>query len=170
MKARRTRPWRTSSPSAKLAVLAATAVSPDAVKMLEDRVRPGGPGMAMSEADKTARPAGQNLSGSVVLFAVKTCIVAVVISISTIFVANWLIESLEDSTAQTIARLRETSIGGHQFWAKIEHELDRAADPASDLPPAKKHKLVNDVRVIVARWRPFIDAVQDELKKPAGAN
>jgi len=52
------------------------------------------------------------------------------------------------------------------IWGKIERELDRAADPASDLPPEKKQKLVNDVRVIVARWRPFLDAVAGEMQKP----
>ena len=31
-------------------------------------------------------------------------------------------------------------------------------------------KLINDVRVIVARWRPFIEAVQSEMQKPASAN
>jgi hypothetical protein len=59
--------------------------------------------------------------------------------------------------------------GGPQFWGKIEQKLDRAADVSSDLPPEKKQKLINDVRVIVARWRPFIDAVQSEMQKPTNA-
>lgn len=109
-------------------------------------------------------------SGGIAQFAVKTCIVAVVISFSTIFIAEWVIESLEDSTSRTISNLRElwsqTTLGGPQFWNKIERELDRAAAPAAELPIEKKQKLLNDVRVIVARWRPFLDAVQDEMQKP----
>jgi len=113
--------------------------------------------------------------GDIAQFAVKTCIVAIVISASTIFVANWIMESLETSATRGLRALREeiraefqkTPIGGPRFWGKVEQELDRAADPASDLPPDKKQKLVNDVRVITARWRPFVDAVTTEMQKPA---
>jgi hypothetical protein len=106
-------------------------------------------------------------------FAAKTCIVALAISACTIFVANWVIRSVEDSTARTIsaqlAKMADMRIGGPRFWEKLEHELDNAASPSSDLPPEKKQKLLNDVRVIVARWRPFIDAAQNEIQNPASA-
>jgi len=101
--------------------------------------------------------------GAVTLFAVKACIVAVVISAATIFTVDWIISDVGEALGNTVQ-------GGPQFWGKIEHELDRAADPASDLPPEKKQKLINDVRVIVARWRPFIEAVQSELQKSSSAN
>lgn len=95
----------------------------------------------MSEADKKADRRWYS-SGDLKLFAIKTCLVAIV----TIFTANWIIESsvqtLEDSTARTIANFRaeltRTPIGGEHFWEKIERELDRAADGSSDLPPGKK--------------------------------
>ena len=56
--------------------------------------------------------------------------------------------------------VQQTSIGGRKFWARLEEELDRAAAPASDLPPERKQKLINNVRVLAARWRPLIDALQ----------
>jgi len=121
----------------------------------------------MSEADRNT---GQNLSGNIVSFINKTCIVAIVISACTVLVANLVIDSVEDATARTISKLQGTVKGGRQFWVKIEEELDRAAAPSSDLSPEKKQKLINDVRVIVARWRPFIDAVQNEIQKPSSAN
>jgi hypothetical protein len=129
----------------------------------------------MSDRDnQTERPIEVHLPSGFTLFAFKTCLVAVVISVCTLFVANWIIESVEDSTARTIgnvrAQLKQTSIGGRQFWTKIEHDLDLAADSSSDLPPEQKQKLLNDVRVIVARWRPFIDAAQSEMQKPTTAN
>ena len=113
------------------------------------------------------------LSRDLKIFAVKTCLVAIV----TIFVALWLIESvantIRESFVYTMAELRETAQlvprGGKQFWGKIEQELDHAADVSTDLPPEKKQKLINDVRVIVARWKPFIDAVQSEMQKPPNA-
>jgi hypothetical protein len=111
-------------------------------------------------------------SGDLKIFAIKTCLVAIV----TIFAALWIIDSvantIRESVVYTMAELREQvqlPRGGKQFWEKIEQQLDRAADTSSDLPPEKKQKLINDVRVIVARWRPFIDAVQSEMQKPPNA-
>ena len=46
--------------------------------------------------------------------------------------------------------------GGSQFWARIEQDLERQADPRNDLPEARKEKLLADLRVVVARWRPFV--------------
>jgi hypothetical protein len=109
------------------------------------------------------------LSGDLKVFAIKTCLVAIV----TIFAALWIIDSvastIRESVVYTMAELREQvqiPRGGPQFWGKIEQQLDRAADVSSDLSPEKKQKLINDVRVIVVRWRPFIDAVQSEMQKP----
>jgi len=101
-------------------------------------------------------------SSSLIHFAIKVGIVAVVISLCTIFVADAIMWQLEEVIAGTLG-----TATGTPFWTKVERELDRAADPASELPPKKKQKLINDVRVIVARWRPLVDAVQVELQKPA---
>jgi hypothetical protein len=102
---------------------------------------------------------------------IKTCIVAIVVSLCTIFVVDWIIQSVEDSISRTSDNLvaalsSQAPTGGRKFWAEIERNIDIAADPRSDLPPEKKQQMLNDVRVIVARWRPFIDAVSDELQKP----
>jgi hypothetical protein len=119
--------------------------------------------MADSIGEAKARPPiDERFLGNIVGFAIKACIVAVVISASTIFVADSIIDSVKDAIA--------SGTSGAQFWGKIERELDRAADPASDLPPEKKQKLLNDVRVIVVRWRPFLDTVQSELRKAPGTN
>ena len=123
------------------------------------------------ESDKTAlneQPTARPPS-TIAQFAMKTCVVAVVISVCTIVVVDRIIDDLQDFAAQTIAGVRSSTIGGRKFWTKIENELNRAADPASDLTAEEKKKLINDVRVIVARWRPFVDAVQDELQKPREA-
>jgi hypothetical protein len=126
----------------------------------------------MSDADKAAKPIG--VFGQIMVFAIKTCIVVVAISARALFVAEAVVDNLQDSVARTISDLRrqlpQGPIGGRQLGAKIEEELDRAADPSTELPPEKKQKLIHDVHVIVARWRPFIEAVQSEMQKPAGAN
>ena len=130
-----------------------------------------GQGIVMSNANKgTDRP--WYFSDDLKLFAIKTGLVAII----TIFAALWIVDSVantvRESVVYTMAELREQvqfPLGGKQFWGKIEQELDHLADASSDLPPEKKQKLINDVRLIVARWRPFIDAVQSEIQKPPNA-
>jgi hypothetical protein len=110
-------------------------------------------------------------SGTYKDFLIKTCIIAIVISLSVIFVVDWTIQSVEDSISRTadnmVAALSsQIPTGGRKFWTEIEHNIDLAAAPNSDLAPEKKQRILNDVRIIVARWRPFIDAVSDEMEKP----
>jgi hypothetical protein len=52
---------------------------------------------------------------------------------------------------------------GRTFWSNVERELDRAADPTSDLPDEKKQKLLSDIRRIADRWRPFVTEVSGIL-------
>jgi hypothetical protein len=104
-------------------------------------------------------------------FLIKTCIVAIVISLSVIFVVDWIIQSVEDSISRTgdnmvAAFSSQIPTGGRKFWTEIERNIDLAAAANSDLAPEKKQRILNDVRIIVARWRPFIDAVSDEMEKP----
>ena len=110
-----------------------------------------------------------DLTGPILLFAAKTCIVAVVVTACAVFAADWVIGSAEDSFARSVRSVQQTSIGGRKFWARLEEELDRAAAPASDLPPERKQKLINNVRILTARWRPLIDALQDGRQAPAAA-
>jgi hypothetical protein len=108
-------------------------------------------------------PAKAGWSAGILSFAIKTCIVGVVIYTCAVFTTDAILESVND----TIHSVKSVRIGGAPFWEKIEHELDRAADPSSDLPPEKKQKIINDLRIIVARWRPVIEAIQGDTAKPA---
>jgi hypothetical protein len=68
--------------------------------------------------------------------------------------------------------VRDTHIGGAQFWAKMEGELDRAADPSRDMPAEQKKKLLAQVHVVVERWRPFMAEIAPlfaDFQKPAPA-
>lgn len=111
---------------------------------------------AAAASEETRRKASQR-SGGIVQFAVKACILAVVISASALYVANSIIDNIREALGNTT---------GKPFWTKVERELDRAAAPESDLPPEQKEKLLHDIHVIVARWRPFLNAVDSELQKP----
>jgi hypothetical protein len=105
-------------------------------------------------------------SSTILQFAAKVCIAVVVISAATLYVAERVMDDFESAITVAIKGALGNTTGA-PFWGRVERELDRAADPATDLPPEKKQKLLNDVRMIVARWRPFIDTIQDELQKPS---
>ena len=109
-------------------------------------------------AEEARRSGTRRQSGGLLQFAIKACIVAVIVSASTIFIINSVADRFRDVFANA---------SGRPFWTKVERELDHAAAPESDLPPEKKEKLLRDIHVIVARWRPFLDAVSSELQKPA---
>jgi hypothetical protein len=128
-------------------------------------------GLAMSETTTEKKRSEASPLTGIAAFAVKTCIVGVVITACAIFAADWVVDNLQVSVLTTIATIHDemasTTVGGHQFWDKVARELDRAADPSTDLPPEKKEKLLRDVRVIVARYRPFIEAAQKGWQDPA---
>jgi hypothetical protein len=46
--------------------------------------------------------------------------------------------------------------GGSNFWAKIEADLEKLADPKNELPPEKRKKLLTQIKTLADRWRPFV--------------
>jgi uncharacterized membrane protein len=80
--------------------------------------------------------------GEVRQFVVKALIVIGLIAGITALSAGLLASkfqqlagSVERMVENTQAKMQQyTQVGGASFWEKMEHELDRAADPASDLP------------------------------------
>jgi hypothetical protein len=68
-----------------------------------------------------------------------------------------LASRVERAVRDTDAKMQQyTNVGGARFWEKLEHELDRAADAASDLPAEQKRKLLGQIHTVVERWRPFM--------------
>jgi hypothetical protein len=68
---------------------------------------------------------------------------------------------------ETNAKMQQyTKVGGARFWEKMQHELDRAADPASDLPAEQKRKLLAQIHVVVERWRPFMAEIAPLFADP----
>lgn len=113
---------------------------------------------AVALAAELARSKEPPQSGGLLQFAVKAVIVTVIISASAAFIVNSIVDNIRNALGNTTepAILEQT-----------RKELDRAAAPESDLPPEQKEKLLHDIHIIVARWRPFLDAVDTELRKPA---
>jgi hypothetical protein len=110
--------------------------------------------------------------GTIGEFAVKTVIVALAV-IAAFAVTFFIIDHMaEVRIAQLRATIEASSkIGGRQFWTKLEQELERQADPALDLSPEKKRKILAQIKTLSDRWRPFIleaaSAVSCDVKEPA---
>jgi hypothetical protein len=122
----------------------------------------------METRDEATSPAADMRLGPIGQFAVKTVIIA-----AAIVVSAWImLDDFADRRMQQIERsLRSaTSLGGRQFWAKLENQLDQLADPKSDLPPEKKAKILAQIKVVADRWRPLLleaaAAVEGDASKP----
>ena len=90
-------------------------------------------------------------------FTLKALIIIGLITGAFILWAALLVPRIERVVENAEAKMQQyTKVGGAQFWAKVEDELERAADPAHDIPPEKKRKLLSQIQVLVERWRPFM--------------
>jgi hypothetical protein len=108
--------------------------------------------------------------GPIGRFLVKTVIIC-----AAIIVSGWIMLDLLDDFATRRMEILERTVRaatvppGHRFWIKLEGELDRLADPRTDLPPEKKQKILMQIKVISDRWRPFFveaaSAIEGESKK-----
>jgi hypothetical protein len=95
--------------------------------------------------------------GPVGLFLLKTVIVCAAIIVS----GRIMLELLDDFAVRRMEQVERTVraatvIGGNRFWTKLESELDRLADPKTDLSPEKKQKILSQIKIISDRWRPFL--------------
>jgi len=102
---------------------------------------------AQATANSTVGPLGQ--------FVFKTAVVA-----GAILLSAWImLDMLDDFASRRMQQLDTTirsAFGGRQFWTKLEDELDRLADPRSDLSPEKKQKILSQIKIVSERWRPFL--------------
>jgi hypothetical protein len=98
------------------------------------------------------------------VFAAKAAIVFLLLTAAATYLAirtQQIVDSAWYKVETNIQRVALTS--GRTFWSNVERELDRAADPTSDLPDEKKQKLLSDIRRIADRWRPFVTEVSGIL-------
>lgn len=106
------------------------------------------------------QPFAINAAGDLRQFAVKVFIVAAAIA-AVLMISGLFIASSAQSVVSNIK-----GMGGSAFWGRVERELDRMASPESDLPEAKKQKLLADIRAIGAKWRPFVVELRSALEAP----
>jgi hypothetical protein len=107
------------------------------------------------------------------MFALKALIIIGVILAALEFVSS----SAQTRAERVIQNARRSFEGsamtGKQFWTRVETEISRQAEPGRELPEAERQKLLANIRVLVARWRPFVAeaaklfaAADEPAKKP----
>jgi hypothetical protein len=90
------------------------------------------------------------------LFAAKAAIVTVAVLII-LFGAGQFMASVIEGQKEQLTLLK----GGPAFWQKMEGKLYKLADEP-DLPPEKKQKIVNALRKLSVKYKPYLDAVAGE--------
>jgi hypothetical protein len=79
-------------------------------------------------------------------FTLKALVVIRLIVGAFILSAAWRAPKFERVVRNTEAKMQQyTKVGGAQFWEKLVRELGRAADPAYEIPPEKKRKLLSQI-------------------------
>ena len=125
----------------------------------------------MEATQEPTSPALDSGLGPIGLFLIKTVIVSAAIVLS-----FWILLDVVDGFATRRMEQLErtvraaTSVGGRQFWTKLEGQLDKLADARTDFPPEKKAKILSQIRAISDRWRPFLQeaaaAIEGDAPKP----
>lgn len=90
------------------------------------------------------------------LFGAKVAIVTVAILVI-LYGAGQFIAFQIESEKEQLAFLK----GGPAFWGKMESKLYNLADEP-DLSPEKKQKILNALRKLSTKYRPYLDAIAAE--------
>ena len=119
--------------------------------------------------------AARPVSGDLRSFALKSGIAIGLITAAVILVGGLLASKIDDTIARAVysiqvqlAPIANAKIGGSQFWAKVENEIDRVANTNNSLAPEKQQKLLSNIRAIVTRVRPFVAEVAPLFSDPRG--
>ena len=110
----------------------------------------------MSETGSDLKAAEGKPLSPLQLFCAKVAIVTVAILVI-LFGAGQIIASVLEDQKEQLAVLK----GGPVFWEKIEGKLYKLADEP-DLRPEKKQKIINALRKVSAKYKPYLDAIGGE--------
>jgi hypothetical protein len=106
----------------------------------------------MSESDDLMVAEDKPLSPLQIFFA-KVAIITIAI-LAILYGIGYFVTSYIESQTETIRILK----GGPAFWGLMETKLYRMADEP-DLPPERKKKIVDALRKLSTKYRPYFEAV-----------
>jgi hypothetical protein len=96
------------------------------------------------------------------IFFVKVVVITAAIVVALYF-AGYFLQAAIASKAEQLTFLK----GGPVFWEQMERELYTFADQP-DMPAEKKQKIIDALRKIAVKYKPFVDAL-DGQDAPAQA-
>jgi hypothetical protein len=71
-----------------------------------------------------------------------------------LYASGFFLEAFIARQADQIAVLK----GGPAFWSTLEYKLYKLAD-APDMPPEEKKKIIDALRRLSTKYKPFVDAL-----------
>lgn len=112
----------------------------------------------------------RNSWGPVWQFAVKIVIAGAVVTYCLSYLIDYAVSDVNGMIDARINQLRfelrthadqygdklASNFTGRAFWERLQKGIERAAAPENALPPDQQQKLLQDVRVLTDRARPFI--------------
>jgi hypothetical protein len=113
-------------------------------------------GVPAAFPDRAPAPPNVRYLDALGLFAAKAAIVFLFLAVA-VAASGAVITARVHSAVIDI--MGSDTVGGAQFWSKLEQDLQKAADPSGDLPEQKKQQLLANIKVLVNRWHPFVAAV-----------
>ncbi len=114
-----------------------------------------------SEFSEQGAEGGGQIVGDLRLFALKSGIVVGFVAIAMLLVGGLVARRKVDETILRTAYAIRTnlppnvSIGGPQFWSKVETQLERATAMVDRMSPDEQQKMLTSIRTVVSRVRPF---------------
>jgi hypothetical protein len=103
------------------------------------------------------------LSPLQIFFAKVGAVTAAILII--LYAAGYFLSSFIESTAEPLQVLK----GGPAFWGTVEHKLYRLADEP-DLPPEKKKKIVDALRRLSNKYKPYFEALGGDVSPGESKN
>jgi hypothetical protein len=107
----------------------------------------------MSESESALTDAEHSPASPLQTFAAKTAIVTVAILVILYGAASLVTSSIDEYT--------EVLKGGPTFWGTLEGKLYKLADEP-DLPPEKKKRILDALRKLSVKYKPYLDAASPE--------
>lgn len=108
----------------------------------------------MTETDIAAPKPSVTQVDELRLFGIKVLIFCAIVGGVFYFVVSSLIEEARSALDSSMLK------GGPEFWAQVDRKMMAFADQP-DLPEAKKKQIIEALRKISKKYRPFIDALKE---------
>jgi hypothetical protein len=124
--------------------------------------------------DSASSERSEKMLGPIGLFALKTGIVATACFLFFVVAVTYvdvMIDARIDQFQSAVQEFQTSArIGGRGIFTKLERELEIQASATTDIPSARKQKILADLRAASDRWRPFVKdallAIAGEGEKP----